>query len=246
MRIEEDQEIICGFNIIETVLNSRPRSAKALFVLDSKSNSRIKNVSSKAQSSGVKVSLKDKDFFSIYCQDHNHQGLALLCNKRKAEDESLLEELLKKDSLLFLILDHVTDPQNVGACLRSAAAANVDAVIVPKNRSCHLTPTVRKISSGGSELIPFVIVTNLVRTLKKMKLTGVEIIGTEKSASENYKDICLDKKNALVIGSENRGLRKLTAENCDRLIRIDMPGPMESLNVSVACGILLFEFIRKF
>ena len=246
MRIEEDQEIICGFNLIETVLNSRPKSAKALFVLDSKSNSRIKNMSSKAQSSGVKVSLKDKDFFSIYCQDRNHQGLALLCNKRKAEDESLLEELLKKDSLLFLILDHVTDPQNLGACLRSAAAANVDAVIVPKNRSCHLTPTVRKISSGGSELIPFVIVTNLVRTLKKMKLTGVEIIGTEKSASENYKDISLDKKNALVIGSENRGLRKLTAENCDRLIRIDMPGPMESLNVSVACGILLFEFIRKF
>ena len=246
MRIEEDQEIICGFNIIETVLNSRPKSAKALFVLDSKSNSRIKNMSSKAQSSGVKVSLKDKDFFSIYCQDRNHQGLALLCNKRKAEDESLLEELLKKDSLLFLILDHVTDPQNVGACLRSDAEANVDAVIVPKNRSCHLTPTVRKISSGGSELIPFVIVTNLVRTLKKMKLTGVEIIGTEKSASENYKDISLDKKNALVIGSENRGLRKLTAENCDRLIRIDMPGPMESLNASVACGILLFEFIRKF
>ena len=246
MRIEEDQEIICGFNIIETVLNSRPKSAKALFVLDSKSNSRIKNMSSKAQSSGVKVSLEDKDFFSIYCQDRNHQGLALLCNKRKAEDESLLEELLKKDSLLFIILDHVTDPQNVGACLRSAAAANVDAVIVPKNRSCHLTPTVRKISSGGSELIPFVIVTNLVRTLKKMKLTGVEIIGTEKSASENYKDISLDKKNALVIGSENRGLRKLTAENCDRLIRIDMPGPMESLNASVACGILLFEFIRKF
>ena len=246
MRIEEDQEIICGFNIIETVLNSRPKSAKALFVLDSKSNSRIKNMSSKAQSSGVKVSLEDKDFFSIYCQDRNHQGLALLCNKRKAEDESLLEELLKKDSLLLLILDHVTDPHNVGACLRSAAAANVDAVIVPKNRSCHLTPTVRKISSGGSELIPFVIVTNLVRTLKKMKLTGVEIIGTEKSASENYKDISLDKKNALVIGSENRGLRKLTAENCDRLIRIDMPGPMESLNASVACGILLFEFIRKF
>ncbi|HIB75644.1 MAG TPA: 23S rRNA (guanosine(2251)-2'-O)-methyltransferase RlmB, partial [Gammaproteobacteria bacterium] len=166
-----------------------------------------------------------------------------------------LEELLKKDSLLFLILDHVTDPQNVGACLRSAAAANVDAVIVPKNRSCHLTPTVRKISSGGSELIPFVIVTNLIRTLKKMKLTGVEIIGTEKSASEPSPAVCLApppdhkihrNKNALVIGSENKGLRKLTAENCDRLIRIDMPGPMESLNASVACGILLFEFIRKF
>ena len=245
MRIEEDKEIICGINIVEAVLNSRPKSAKVLFILDSKSNSRVKNISSKAQSCGVETTLKTKDFFSTYCKDQNHQGLALLCNKRIEENEFLLDKLLNKESLLLLILDHMTDPQNVGACLRSAAAANVDAVIVPKNRSCHLSPTVRKVSSGGSELVPFIVVTNLVRTIKKMKLSGVNIVGAEKNGKEDYKDIVFGKKNALVIGSEDKGLKKLTAENCDSLIRIDLPGNVESLNASVACGILLFEFVRK-
>ena len=153
--------------------------------------------------------------------------------------------MLEKESLLLLVLDHITDPHNVGACLRSAAAANVDAVIVPKNRSCHLTPTVRKISSGGSELVPFVVVTNLVRTIKKMKLSDVKIVGAEKNGEMDYKEIVLEKKNALIIGSEDKGLKKLTAENCDTLIRVDLPGSVESLNASVACGILLFEFVSK-
>jgi len=171
--------------------------------------------------------------------------MALLCNKRIEENESLLDKLLNKESLLLLILDHMTDPQNVGACQRSAAAANVDAVIVPKNRSCHLSPTVRKVSSGGSELVPFVVVTNLVRAIKKMKLSGVNIVGAEKNGKEDYKDIVFGKKNALVIGSEDKGLKKLTSENCDSLIRIDLPGNVGSLNASVACGILLFEFVSK-
>ena len=245
MKIEEDKEIICGINIVEAVLNSRPKSAKVLFILDSKSNSRVKNISSKAQSCGVESTLKTKDFFSTYCKDQNHQGLALLCDKRLEENESLLDKLLNKESLLLLILDHMTDPQNVGACLRSAAAANVDAVIVPKNRACHLTPTVRKVSSGGSELVPFVVVTNLVRTIKKMKLSDVNIVGAEKNGETNYKELVLEKKNALIIGSEDKGLKKLTAENCDTLIRVDLPGGVESLNASVACGILLFEFVSK-
>ena len=152
---------------------------------------------------------------------------------------------LERDSLFLLILDHITDPHNVGACLRSAAAANVDAVIVPKNRSCHLTPTVRKVSSGGSELVPFVVVTNLVRTIKKMKLSNVNIVGAESTWGKNYKELVLEKKNALIIGSEDKGLKKLTAQNCDTLIRIDLPGSVDSLNASVACGILLFEFVSK-
>ena len=245
MKIEKDQEIICGINVIETVLILRPGSAKTLFVLDSKSNSRIKKVLSSAKSNQIEISLKTKDFFSNYFGDQNHQGLAMLCNKRIEEPESFLDSLLERDSLFLLILDHITDPHNVGACLRSAAAANVDAVIVPKNRSCHLTPTVRKVSSGGSELVPFVVVTNLVRTIKKMKLSNVNIVGAESTGSTNYKELVLEKKNALIIGSEDKGLKKLTAENCDTLIRIDLPGSVDSLNASVACGILLFEFVSK-
>ena len=245
MKIEKDQEIICGINVIETVLNLRPGSAKTLFVLDSKSNSRIKKILSSAKTNQIAISFKTKDFFSNYFGDQNHQGLALLCNKRIEEQESFLDNLLEKESLLLLILDHITDPHNVGACLRSAAAANVDAVIVPKDRSCHLTPTVRKVSSGGSELVPFVVVTNLVRTIKKMKLSNVNMVGAEKNGEMDYKELVLEKKNALIIGSEDKGLKKLTAENCDTLIRVDLPGGVESLNASVACGILLFEFVSK-
>ena len=245
MKIEKDQEIICGINVIETVLNLRPGSAKTLFVLDSKSNSRIKKILSSAKTNQIEISLKTKDFFSNYFGDQNHQGLAMLCNKRIEEQESFLDNLLEKDSLFLLVLDHITDPHNVGACLRSAAAANVDAVIVPKNRSCHLTPTVRKVSSGGSELVPFVVVTNLVRTIKKMKLSNVNMVGAEKNGEMDYKELVLEKKNALIIGSEDKGLKKLTAENCDTLIRVDLPGGVESLNASVACGILLFEFVSK-
>ena len=245
MKIEKDQEIIYGINVIETVLNLRPGSAKTLFVLDSKSNSRIKKILSSAKTNQIAISFKTKDFFSNYFGDQNHQGLALLCNKRIEEQESFLDNLLEKDSLFLLVLDHITDPHNVGACLRSAAAANVAAVIVPKNRSCHLTPTVRKVSSGGSELVPFVVVTNLVRTIKKMKLSNVNIVGAEKNGEMDYKELVLEKKNALIIGSEDKGLKKLTAENCDTLIRVDLPGGVESLNASVACGILLFEFVSK-
>lgn len=245
MKIEKDQEIIYGINVIETVLNLRPGSAKTLFVLDSKSNSRIKKILSSAKTNQIEISFKTKDFFSNYFGDQNHQGLAMLCNKRIEEQETFLDNLLERDSLFLLILDHITDPHNVGACLRSAAAANVDAVIVPKNRSCHLTPTVRKVSSGGSELVPFVVVTNLVRTIKKMKLSDVNIVGAEKNGETDYKELVLEKKNALIIGSEDKGLKKLTAENCDTLIRVDLPGSVDSLNASVACGILLFEFVSK-
>ena len=245
MKIEKDQEIIYGINVIETVLNLRPGSAKTLFVLDSKSNSRIKKILSSAKANQIEISFKTKDFFSNYFGDQNHQGLAMLCNKRIEEQETFLDNLLERDSLFLLILDHITDPHNVGACLRSAAAANVDAVIVPKNRSCHLTPTVRKVSSGGSELVPFVVVTNLVRTIKKMKLSDVNIVGAEKNGETDYKELVLEKKNALIIGSEDKGLKKLTAENCDTLIRVDLPGSVDSLNASVACGILLFEFVSK-
>lgn len=245
MRKEKNDELVCGINLIESILKLRPNSAKSLYILETKTNSRIKKISSLAKKNKIEVLKKRKEFFNAYLKDQNHQGLALLCENRIEESETFLDELLEKESLLILILDHLTDPHNVGACLRNAAAVNADAVVVPKNRSCHLTPTVRKISSGGSELIPFIVVTNLVRALIKMKSSGVEIFGSDISGSEDYKDISVSQKNALVIGSEDKGLKELTRKNCDKLIKIDMPGSIESLNASVVSGILLFEFNRK-
>tara|TARA_Y100001960_G_scaffold88244_1_gene94563 strand:- start:4047 stop:4787 length:741 start_codon:yes stop_codon:yes gene_type:complete len=245
MRKDKNEEFVCGVNLVEAILRLRPNNAKTLFILETKSNSRIEKISSLANKNKIEVLTKGKEFFHTYFEQENHQGLALLCWNRLEESEDLLDELLKKESLLILILDHLTDPHNVGACLRNAAAVNADAVIVPKNRSCHLTPTVRKVSSGGSELVPFIVVTNLVRTIKKLQMNDVNVIGSDKEGDINYQNIKADKKNALVIGSEDKGLKKLTAKNCDFLVKIEMPGTMESLNASVASGILLFEMIRK-
>ena len=175
----------------------------------------------------------------------NHQGVAIICNKRLEENENFLENIIKKENLLLLILEHITDPHNVGACIRSAAAAGVDAVIVPKNRSCHLTPTVRKISSGGAELIPFIVVTNIVRTINKLKSEGVMIYGTDMEASKLHNEISYSNKSALIIGSEEKGLKRLTLENCDEIIKINMPGRIESLNASVSTGIMLFQMINQ-
>ena len=245
MEIKRNEEFVYGINSIETILSSRPLSIKNLYILNSKKNSRIKSLTHKAKNVGIKVLLKESKFFDKHFVNKNHQGAAAVCEEKEEENEVFLEKLLDKEFLLILILDQLTDPHNVGACLRSAAAANADAVIVPKNRSCHLNATVRKTSSGGSELIPFIIVTNLVRTFKRIKSKGIEILGAESSATTNYSKVNLGKKVAFVIGSEDKGLRKLTKENCDKLIKIDMPGKMESLNTSVCAGILLFEYVRK-
>lgn len=245
MKISKDLALVYGINPTEAVIRFRKASVKNLIVLDTKFNSRIKAIISEAESNQIKISYQGKNYFENQFESFNHQGIAILCEKRPEEEESFLEELLNKQDLLLLILDHLTDPHNVGACMRSAAAANADAVIVPKNRACHLNPTVRKVSSGGSELIPFIIVTNLARILEKIRSKGVEVVGADPTAKENYSGVNFSTKVAFVIGSEDKGLKRLTSQKCDKLIKIDMPGRMESLNTSVSAGILLFEYLRQ-
>ncbi len=244
MKIGKNQEIILGINSTETVINFRKEEVNTLVVLDSNSNQRVKKIIELATSKGIKIFYTGNKFFKNF-KDINHQGIGIICKSKKEESELVLDKLLEKESLLLLILDHLTDPHNVGACLRSAAAANVDAVIVPKNRSCHLNPTVRKVSSGASELISFIVVTNLVRTLKKISSYGVEIVGADQMANKNYLETDLGLKVAFVIGSEDKGLKRLTAQNCNKLVKINMPGKIESLNASVSAGILLFEYLSR-
>ena len=244
MKLKSSQEIIVGCNSVETIIELKQDSVDSLLILDSKSNSRVIKIIQLATSNGIRITHVGEKFFEDL-DDLNHQGIAIICEKKQEENELFLDEMLEKETLLLLVLDHLTDPHNVGACLRSAAAANVDVVIAPKNRACHLNSTVRKVSSGGSELIPFIIVTNLVRTLNKLRSHGVEVLGADQLATQNYADQDLGKKVAFVIGSEGHGLKRLTSENCDKLIKIDMPGKMESLNTSVTAGILLFEYLRS-
>jgi len=244
MNLNKDQELICGINAVNEIISIRPSSVTTLFIEDDKGK-RIQELDQLAKQNNIEVVLQGSSFFQNNFSEMNHQSVAIICHKRLEENENFLENLFEKDNLLLLILEHITDPHNVGACIRTAAAAGVDAVIVPKNRSCHLTPTVRKISSGGAELIPFVVVTNIVRTINKLQSAGVMIYGTDMKASKLHNEITYDNKSALIIGSEDKGLKRLTLEKCDEIIRIKMPGRIESLNASVSTGIMLFQMINQ-
>ena len=245
MNANTDQELVCGINAVREIISIRPKSVVELLIKDEKKNTRIDSLASLAKEHRIEIIIKTDNFFEDNFSDQNHQGVAILCNKRLEENETFLEKLLEKENLLILILDHLTDPHNVGACLRSAAAAGADAVIVPKNRSCHLTPTVRKISSGGSELLPFIVVTNLNRTIERISDSGVKVIGAAADTGQNHTEIDMKGSAAFIIGSEDKGLKRLTAEKCHTLAAIDMPGGIESLNASVTTGIILFEYVRQ-
>ena len=244
MNLTKDQELVCGINAVKEIISIRPSSVTTLFIEDDKGK-RIQELDQLAKQNNIEVVLQDSSFFQKNFSEMNHQSVAIICHKRLEENENFLENLFKKKNLLLLILEHITDPHNVGACIRTAAAAGVDAIIVPKNRSCHLTPTVRKISSGGAELIPFVVVTNIVRTINKLQSEGVMIYGTDMKASKLHNEITYGDKSALIIGSEDKGLKRLTLENCDEIIKVNMPGRIESLNASVSTGIMLFQMINQ-
>ena len=167
-------------------------------------------------------------------------------SKRKAVREDELPSIIEAtDTPLLLILDHVQDPHNLGACLRTADAAGCCAVIAPKDRSAPLNETVRRVACGGAESVPYIQVTNLVRTMRSLKDAGVWFAGTSDKAEKDLYDIDLKGSMAIVMGAEGDGLRRLTEENCDFLVKIPMSGSVECLNVSVAAGVCLFEARRQ-
>jgi 23S rRNA (guanosine2251-2'-O)-methyltransferase len=177
-----------------------------------------------------------------------HQGVAALCQWRDTvKDEAFLNKLLTNldHPALILVLDEVTDPHNLGACLRTADAAGVDAVIVPKDNSATLNMTVRKVASGAAEKVNLVAVTNLARTLAGLQERGIWISGTAGEADHSVYQADFTGPVAIVMGSEGKGLRRLTREHCDYLISIPMAGVVSSLNVSVAAGVCLFEAVRQ-
>ena len=244
MILETNEELVSGLNAVLQIIVTRPKSVHSLF-LGNEPNTRVKSVIKEAEKSKITIHKENSDFFDENFKDVNHQNIAIKCNKRSEESEQFLHTIIDRTELKILILDGISDPHNLGACLRSAAASDVDAVVVPKNKSCHLTPTVRKISCGASELIPFVIVTNIVRTINLLKENGVMVYGSDLQATNAHDEIEFTKKNALIIGSESKGIRRLTRENCDKLIKIHMSEKMDSLNASVSAGILLFEISRQ-
>jgi 23S rRNA (guanosine2251-2'-O)-methyltransferase len=196
---------------------------------------------------GLAFTLVDKKTLDKLSKHGNHQGVLLTARLPQELSEDALKNALalKEGNAFFLVLDQVTDPHNLGACLRTALAAGVDGVIVPKDNACRITATVCKVSSGAAEVVPVYRVTNLTRTLKWLKTQAVWLSGAAGEADKSLFDAELSGSVAIVMGAEGKGLRKLTQEQCDQLIKIPMVHDMESLNVSVAAGIIMYEVVRQ-
>lgn len=238
---------IGGINSVRAALGFGAEGVSALWLDRRRRDRRLAELAALARSAGVRVRQVERGELDAGASGINHQG-ALAWVKapagRKAQD---LDELL--DGLdgppLLLVLDGVTDPHNLGACLRSADGAGVHALIAPKDKAAGLTPVAVKVASGAAESVPFVQVTNLARTLDALKERGIWLIGTAGESGQTLFDTDLTGPTALVLGSEGKGLRRLTRERCDLMVRLPMQGRVESLNVSVAAGVCLYEALRQ-
>ena len=244
-----DSQLVAGLHSVRTALKHGAGSVLEVWVEGAKKQDRrVREVIVLARESGVKVSYVSRDELEALTAGSNHQGVAATTQVPASLDENSLESLLTKLDVppFLLILDGVQDPHNLGACLRSADATGVHAVIAPKDRSVGLTPTACKVASGAAEAIPFYQVTNLARTLKWLQSElGVWLVGTAGEAESSLYEADLKGPLGIVMGGEEKGMRRLTRESCDLLVNLPMAGVVESLNVSVAAGICLFEAVRQ-
>lgn len=238
-------EILFGFHSVESVIRNDPVNILQLLVEKNRNDNRMMQLVKHAEAQGISVEYLKKSDLEKQADSKKTQGVAIRYKSSDKINAHSLEDILLRENVLLLVLDGVTDPHNLGACLRTADAAGVDAVIVPKDRAAGLTPTARKVACGAAETIAFFPVTNLARTLKQLNENDVWIVGTAGEAENNLYDIELTGKLALVMGAEEKGMRRLTRENCDQLVKMPMAGQVESLNVSVATGVCLFEAVRQ-
>lgn len=240
--------IIAGMHSVRTALKHGSEGVLAVWVEAKRRDKKIREIIGLAKQSGVVLHQVDRAELDTKVPGVNHQGAVAQVKVPTSGGERDLEELLTNTDapLLLLVLDGVQDPHNLGACLRSADAAGVHAVIAPKDRSVGLTPTACKVASGAAETVPFIQVTNLVRTLRWLQEDiGVWVIGAAGEAETSLYAADLKGPLALVMGAEEKGMRRLTRDACDLLVQLPMAGSVESLNVSVATGICLFEAVRQ-
>jgi len=238
---------IGGVNSVRAALGFGAGGVSRLWLDRRRRDRRLAELAELARAAGVAVRQVDRSELDAAADGINHQGVLAWVkgpDGRKAQDlDALLDGL--DGTPLLLVLDGVTDPHNLGACLRSADGAGVHAVIAPKDKAVGLTPVAVKVASGAAEFVPFIQVTNLARTLDGLKERGIWLIGADGSASQTLFETDLNGPVALVLGSEGGGLRRLTRERCDLLARLPMQGRVDSLNVSVAAGVCLYEALRQ-
>lgn len=239
-------EKIYGVHAVEALLRHHPKRVKQIWLAEGRSDPRVQTLIELASENRVAVGQAERREMDAWVEGV-HQGVVAEVSPSQVWGEAMLDELLDRTegAPLLLVLDGVTDPHNLGACLRSADAAGALAVIVPKDKSATLTPVVRKVACGAAEVIPLVAVTNLARTLEKLQQRGLWVVGTAGEAEVSIYDQDLTGPTILIMGAEGKGMRRLTREHCDYLVKLPMAGSVSSLNVSVATGVCLFEAQRQ-
>lgn len=239
--------IVYGLHAVRAVLTRRPEDVTRLSLAAGRDDLRMRELREFAAARGVRVTAVPMAMLDQETGDAAHQGVVAEVRPSVALNENGLLDLLTAapPPALVLVLDGVSDPHNLGACLRTADAAGALAVVAPRDRAAGLTPVVRKVAAGAAETMPFAQVTNLARALKDLKDAGLWIVGTAEDGEQDLYAADLGGPLAIVMGSEGRGLRRLTREGCDFCVRLPMLGAVQSLNVSVAAGIVLFEAGRQ-
>ncbi len=235
-----------GWHAVEAVLKREPERLQQVWIQTGRQDKRVKSITDALDSLGVRWKVVHRRELDERVSGV-HQGIvAAVSESREWTEDDLLAQLAGSDKPPFLlVLDGVTDPHNLGACMRTADAVGVQAVIVPKDKSASLTPVARKVACGAAETVPFVRVTNLARFLRSLQDQGVWLIGTAGEADATLYQADFKGPVALVMGAEGKGMRRLTREHCDQLINIPMLGHVDSLNVSVATGVCLYEALRQ-
>jgi 23S rRNA (guanosine2251-2'-O)-methyltransferase len=242
-----DTEIVFGLHSVQALLKSAPQRVKEIFMVQGRNDQRLTKIVNSAQSNEIPYKIVNRNKLDELVSDENHQGVVALCSPGETYDEAYLFSMLAqlKEPAFLLILDGVTDPHNLGACMRTAEAAGIHAVIAPKDKSVGLTSIARKVACGAAEVLPFIPVTNLARTLQKLQAEGIWLFGAAGEADLSVYETKLTGAIGILMGAEGDGLRRLTAETCDQLMNIPMAGTVSSLNVSVATGVVLFEAVRQ-
>ena len=240
---------VFGLHAVAALLEHEPGRVTRLWVLASRKDARLNRLVDLARKRGVPINESTRVELDSLAEGARHQGVvAAYAGESAPLGEADLERLLdavQEGPALVLVLDGVQDPHNLGACLRTADAAGAHAVVAPRDRAVGLTPAVLKVASGAAESVPFVQVTNLARTLRALKDRGLKVVGAAGEAEQSVFAADLSGPLALVMGGEGGGLRRLTREQCDALVRVPMAGTVESLNVSVAAGVCLYEAVRQ-
>ena len=244
---DSKRNFVYGLHAINAVLERAPERLLELWVAQPRDDVRTRELRDRAQIAGVHVQSVSGEALAKLVGDVAHQGAVAAVRPLKAWDEHDLMKMLSQaaEDPLLLILDGVTDPHNLGACLRTADAAGAHAVLIPKDRAAAVDGVVRKVAAGAAEFVPVASVTNLARTIDLLKERGIWVVGTDGEAPQTLYAADLKRPLALVLGAEGGGMRRLTRERCDFLERIPMAGQVESLNVSVAAGVALFEARRQ-